>query len=386
MMDKHDLDKIEFALYVLQHPECMDNDKVREWLSVAGHEALLEELRAFREAGIRELGIGEPDVEKQWRKMNLREPGKKRMLYLGWWYGIVAMLVVAVGVGLLLKYDGAKEEIPVESGAVMLSGEGGVKLITGKGDEILLGLNVKNVVDVPGEENIVIDSTGILTYVKGDTAKAEKEEYHRLLVPRGGEYAVILDDGSRVWLNSESELRYPVAFGATEREVYLEGEAYFEVKQDEKRPFVVVAREVSTRVLGTEFNVQAYKEKAINVTLVKGCVAVRGGGKDAGEVTLKPGENAAWTGDSFMVEQVDMLKYTAWKDGFFYYDNVRLEDILNELGRWFDFTVSYRDTKVKDYRFNFWANRRETTEEVVERLNETGKLGISLKGKNVIIM
>ena len=87
-----------------------------------------------------------------------------------------------------------------------------------------------------------------------------------------------------------------------------------------------------------------------------------------------------------MVEQVDMLKYTAWKDGFFYYDNVRLEDILNELGRWFDFTVSYRDTKVKDYRFNFWANRRETTEEVVERLNETGKLGISLKGKNVIIM
>ena len=139
MMDKHDLDKIEFALYVLQHPECMDNDKVREWLSVAGHEALLEELRAFREAGIRELGIGELDVEKQWRKMNLRVPGKKRMLHLGWWYGIAAMLVVALGVGLLLKYDGAKEEIPVESGAVMLSGGSGVKLITGKGDEILLG-------------------------------------------------------------------------------------------------------------------------------------------------------------------------------------------------------------------------------------------------------
>ena len=382
-MDKYDLDEIEFALYVLQHPECMDRDEVREWLSVLEHEALLEELRAFREAGIRELGIGVPDIEKQWQKMNLGEPGKKRILHLRWWYGVAVMLVVVAGVVLLFKNNKAKEGISVEARAVTHSG---VKLITGKGDEILLGVNEENVMDVPGGENIAIDSTGALTYVKGDTVRDEEEEYHRLQVPRGGEYVVILDDGTRVWLNSESELRYPVIFGAAKREVYLDGEAYFDVKRDEKRPFVVVTREVSTRVLGTEFNVQAYEGKTINVTLVKGCVVMKGIEKDAEEVTLKPGENAAWTGDSFAVEQVDVLKYTAWKDGFFYYDNARLEDILDELGRWFDFTVSYRNPKVKDYRFNFWANRKETREEAIERLNGTGKLDISLKGKNVTVM
>ena len=198
---------------------------------------------------------------------------------------------------------------------------------------------------------------------------------------------MVLEDGSRVWLNSESEFRYPSVFDQGKREVYLKGEGYFEVVHDKERPFIVRTEKVSTRVLGTEFNVQSYTGKAVNVTLVRGSVAVRGNNDQANtsEVVLNPGENASWEGGRFRVETVDALKYVAWKDGFFYYDNEPLENILNELGRWFDFTVFYQNPEVKSYRFKFWANRKDTPEEIMERLNETGKLHVRFNGESVVV-
>lgn len=148
---------------------------------------------------------------------------------------------------------------------------------------------------------------------------------------------------------------------------------------------MVETKKLSTRVLGTEFNVQAYENENINVTLVQGSVAVGKNTGDTGEVVLEPGENALLDGDSLRVEAVDVLKYISWKEGFFYYNNVRLEDILDELGRWFDFTVFYANEEVKDYRFKFWANRKDSVEQVLARLNETGKLKIEVKGKTVVV-
>lgn len=140
----------------------------------------------------------------------------------------------------------------------------------------------------------------------------------------------------------------------------------------------------NVQVLGTEFNVQSYAEEE-NITLVEGRVAVKKEGSGASEVILNPGENASLRGESFYVEAVDVLKYTSWKEGFFYYNNVRLEEILDELGRWFDFTVFYRNPEVKEFCFKFWANRKDTVEQVIERLNETGKLKIEVKGKTVTV-
>ena len=106
---------------------------------------------------------------------------------------------------------------------------------------------------------------------------------------------------------------------------------------------------------------------------------------NGGTVVLKPGENASYKGDSLYVESVDVLKYISWKEGFFYYDNEPLENILSELGRWFDFTVFYRNPEVKDYRFKFWANRKDSVEQLLERLNETGKLKMEIRGKTVTV-
>ena len=270
------------------------------------------------------------------------------------------------------------EEDHVESEGVTLVLNDGEEICLNRENEALLMQRLPQTFKV-----LSTDSLGGLVYTP-QQLMGKSEELHTLKVPRGGEYFVILDDGTKVWLNSETEFRYPVTFEDERRVVELSGEAYFQVVRDEKRPFIVKTRGLQTRVLGTEFNVQAYGWSDANITLIKGSVAVNQNG-NGGTVVLKPGENASYKGDSLYVESVDVLKYISWKEGFFYYDNVPLENILSELGRWFDFTVFYRNPEVKDYRFKFWANRKDSVEQLLERLNETGKLKMEIRGKTVTV-
>ncbi|WP_303179208.1 FecR family protein [uncultured Butyricimonas sp.] len=376
---------IEFALHVLQHVECHDDREVKVWLEEKDHRELLEELRRFREAGMREAESLNVDENYQWRLLERRMVARKRKNHIRHVVtGVAAAITILIVASVIIYYqqkENTSGEIPQ---LALRAGTDVVKLITGKGEEYILASSTLNDSDTLGSQGIVIDSVGGLKYMRILHDTTRPEEFHTILVPRGGEYILVLDDGTRVWINSESELRYPVAFRDSVRKVYLKGEAYFEVKRDEKHPFVVETSELCTRVLGTEFNVQSYERREVNITLVEGRVAVNKNGNGAG-VILKPGENASYNGDSLYVESVDVLKYVSWKEGFFYYNNVRLEDILSELGRWFDFTVFYQNPEVKDYRFKFWANRKDTVEQVLERLNETGKLQIEVRGKTVTV-
>ncbi|MBC5621147.1 FecR family protein [Butyricimonas hominis] len=376
---------IEFALHVLQHVECHDDREVKVWLEEKDHRELLEELRRFREAGMREAESLNVDENYQWRLLERRMVARKRKNHIRHVVtGVAAAITILIVASVIIYYqqkENTSGEIPQ---LALRAGTDVVKLITGKGEEYILASSTLNDSDTLGSQGIVIDSVGGLKYMRILHDTTRPEEFHTILVPCGGEYILVLDDGTRVWINSESELRYPVAFRDSVRKVYLKGEAYFEVKRDEKHPFVVETSELCTRVLGTEFNVQSYERREVNITLVEGRVAVNKNGNGAG-VILKPGENASYNGDSLYVESVDVLKYVSWKEGFFYYNNVRLEDILSELGRWFDFTVFYQNPEVKDYRFKFWANRKDTVEQVLERLNETGKLQIEVRGKTVTV-
>lgn len=387
MQDGFNDKDIESALHLLNHPGDSDDPETQSWLEAEGHRNLLEELRRYREAGMRERGEIEFDEEGQWSLLVGRMASRKRKVHI---YRRMAKLAAAVAVlvsVILFSFYRQKDKLPVDSGGVLVQEvemTDAVKLITGNGKEYLLASNVSGN-DTLSKSGIVIDSVGGLKYMKILQNESRPEEFHTIQVPRGGEYILILDDGTRVWVNSESELRYPVAFRGSERKVYLKGEAYFEVKRNEEHPFVVVASRMDIRVLGTEFNVQSYREEEENVTLVKGCVTVKTGGVAPEEVVLNPGENASLRGEQLHVEAVDVLKYTSWKEGFFYYNNVRLEEILDELGRWFDFTVFYRNPEVKDFRFKFWANRKDTVEQVIERLNGTGKLKIEVSGKTVTV-
>ena len=203
-----------------------------------------------------------------------------------------------------------------------------------------------------------------------------------LSIPRGQDYHLTLADGTQVWLNAESRLEFPDRFNGNTREVRLQGEAYLEVKKDAKRPFIVHTDYLTTRVLGTAFNVRAYSRKDASVTLVSGRVQVNTG--DLAQV-LSPGERAALTGSQLMVNAVDTYPITQWKEGFFYFDNQSLFSIMQELSRWYGVNVSFDDRSKMNLRLHFVVERSKSLREAVANLNALGVVHAEVDGNMVII-
>lgn len=374
---------IEFALRVLYHPDLVDKEEMRLWFADRENRKLFEELRQYREVGFGDTGVPTPDLKVQWNVLQQRVRRDRKMQQIRWFSAAAAVVIILFGMIFLLRPSSVSEQkvMPeLKTPMVQLSEKKSVRLIMEDGQEIVLNTRETPSDRIPGAERIQVDS---LEGIKYTDVNKRKTEYHTLEIPRGAEYMVILDDGTEVWLNAESILRYPTHFDGDERVVELLGEGYFEVKQDPKRLFIVRTAQVDTRVLGTEFNVQAYENQPVNVTLVEGRVAVKE--KVGGEVILKPGENANLTNGVLSVEKVDVQLYTSWKEGFFYYEDVRLEDLLSELGRWYDFTVFFQNPEARDYRFKFWADRKENFENVISRLSETATVTLLINDKNVIV-
>ena len=203
-------------------------------------------------------------------------------------------------------------------------------------------------------------------------------------MPKGAEYKLTLNDGTVVWLNSESELRYPTSFVGEKREVFLTGEGYFSVAYDEKQPFIVVSSDIYTKVYGTEFNVRSYGDEEVHVTLVQGRVSVK---KTEGgsEYTLNPGENARFVESVPEITKVNVNRYIAWKDGYFYYENESMESIMDDLKRWYDFDVVYVGNRVKDYRFELWVSRDSEISVITDLLMKTNRVGIKVNGKTLVV-
>ena len=203
-----------------------------------------------------------------------------------------------------------------------------------------------------------------------------------LSVPRGQDYHMTLADGTQVWMYAESRLEFPDRFNGNTREVRLQGEAYFEVKKDAKRPFIVHTDYLTTRVLGTSFDVRAYSRKDASVTLVSGRVQVKTG--DLAQV-LSPGEQAAIKGSQLAVKAVDTYPYTQWKEGFFYFDSQTLFSIMQELARWYGVNVSFDDTSKMHVRLHFVVERNKSLGEAIANLNALGIVHARIEGGVIVI-
>src|SRR5690606_29124747 len=159
--------------------------------------------------------------------------------------------------------------------------------------------------------------------------------------PRGGQFQVMLPDGSKVWLNAASSLRFPTAFTGKERNVEMTGEAYFEIVKDAKKPFKVSVNDMTIEVLGTHFNVNAYTdEKKMATTLLEGAVRLT---KGTEKMALKPGEQAQWAsgGNSFGITHPELDQVVAWKNGYFRFNGDNIVDIMKQLSRWYDIDAVY---------------------------------------------
>ena len=310
------------------------------------------------------------------RKRNVRVRRVRRIVSIA--AGVVLPLLAVV-----LWYGTRERREDVSEQVASVIRHGGVKaeLVLADGTTRILGSEVTDSLLVQQGANIVVQNQGVSYCV--DSSVVE-ERYNTLRVPRGGEYSITLSDGTIVYLNSESELRYPVNFVGRDRRVYLSGEAYFDVVQDEAHPFIVDMGNSSVRVLGTSFDVRAYAdEDEVLTTLVQGSVKFSAGKEF---VTLEPGKQAV-LGKSGSIEtrEVDTYLYTAWKEGVFAFKRQRLEEIMKVVARWYDVNIFWENVSQKEVTFTGKMKRYDDFSKVVEVLEMTGNTEFVIKENNIFI-
>lgn len=212
------------------------------------------------------------------------------------------------------------------------------------------------------------------------------KSFNRLKTPRGGEYNVTLSDGTKVYLNAASDLKYPVVFDKDRREVYLSGEAYFEVAKDSKRPFYVVTNTVKIEVYGTSFNVNTHHNNRIQTVLISGKIGVQG--NESGLYKVIPLELVEFTSDGKFIrqEKVDVLPYIAWRDGQFIFENESLEQIMNTLSLWYDIDVFYASEKLKTHKFTGHMKKYENINTILNAISKIMEVNFIIKDKTITVM
>jgi len=225
-----------------------------------------------------------------------------------------------------------------------------------------------------------------LVYTSSEGKNVDEIRFNELEVPRGGEYKVRLADGTLVYLNSATRMKYPVKFDEKERKVYLSGEAYFEVTKDPKRPFFVEMEGVEVRVYGTSFNINTHQKGNIQTVLVKGSIGVKVLASGM-ESVITPGQMAEFKQGNAKVDvkDVNVAVYTDWKDGIFRFENQRLEDILTVLSNWYDVDVFYQTVSVKELHFSGYMERYKDVSVILEAITLSTGVTFSVQGKTIIV-
>ena len=296
------------------------------------------------------------------------------------WSKYAAVIVLFVSIGIFGLVNEEKQE--VENGTVAQIEHGSMKaqLVLANGKKVDLRPETSLQLEEVGGTRILTSDNRIKYSGKDSLAGQSAEvKYNTLIVPRGGEFSLELADGTRVWLNAESRLRYPVAFTGKERKVEMEGEVYFEVAKNKEKPFIVTVNGVDIRVLGTSFNVSAYQEDVVT-TLVEGKVQLKKGNE---QVILSPNQQAIWSDDEFRVKQVDARNYVLWKEGIFYFEDVDLETILDDMARWYNVNVFYMNPALKEMKFSVEIRRYGDINEILRRIGQTKRVKFEIKDRTI---
>ena len=239
-----------------------------------------------------------------------------------------------------------------------------------------------------GERRVVTDShIDFQAGAAGQGARKKGQEMPSVVLmttPRGKDCHLTLSDGTRVWLNADSKLEFPEQFRGARRTVRLSGEAYFEVAKDSRHPFVVETEYLTTTVLGTSFNVRAYTVSDASVTLVEGRVQVASPTVRK-PVVLKPGQRLDVVGSRFSMNTVNTYAYTQRKEGFFYFPDDTMRQIMVELGRWYNKAVVFEDASHMNLRLHFVAERTQSLAEIVNSLSEMDGVNIELGSNEIVV-
>lgn len=375
---KEDLnhDDIEFILEHLLEPERLATPEFREWLGRENHLELFEEVRRGREAWLNRELADRIDTGREFEHFRKRT-GRVRLIRYSW---IAAACVLFVGMVVLWQWNVKPEKMGTLLVQTVPVVKKNVELILASGENIQLerqslelqagaGVRLKN------------DTNQMLVYSKEGDVVGETLEYHTLKTPAGADYHVRLSDGTEVWLNCETTLKYPVNFKKGERRIFLDGQAYFKVVKARDWPFVVEADRMKVEVTGTSFDVKAYSgENEIHTLLVEGRVCVN-------NRVLNPSQQYSLdkiTGEC-VVKEVEPELYLGWMNGMFVFRNQRLEEVMTELARWYGVSVFYATPLVKDIRFSGNLERYQTIDEMLNVIKLIDKVQIERRGTAVTI-
>lgn len=307
-------------------------------------------------------------------------------------YSMVATITVLIAVGLFAWFQyrtaGTRTEKRIvqvkefEKNDVLPGGDKAV-LTLDDGSQVVLDNSKNGTLSEEGDTKVVKPENGQLVYEAAKVAVA-KPMYNTLSTPKGGQYQLTLSDGTKIWLNAASSLRFPLVFAGNERKVEMTGEIYFEVAKNANKPFKVISNGQEVEVLGTHFNVMAYpNEKAIKTTLVEGSVKVT---KDNRSTILQPGQQAKVgfnNGIFRTINDVSLEEELAWKDGNFQFNNASLDVIMRQIERWYDVDIEYVG-KVPDEHFTGKLPRNTNLSNVLKILSMS-EIQFKIEGKKIII-
>ncbi|HEY5370897.1 MAG TPA: FecR family protein [Hanamia sp.] len=329
-------------------------------------------------------------ADRVWDNISKIDGGRTKIRSINTRFLRVAAAAVLFIVGAYV-YRILNKKIDIQSKTVAINEKhpimpGGNKafLIRSDGSKIVLD-SIQNGTVLQKGSTKIIKQSGILIYnVSAFPNQDEVVVYNTLSTPRGGQYQVVLSDGTKVWLNASSSLHFPTAFIGNERNVELTGEAYFEVAKNKEKPFHVnVINGMQIEVLGTHFNVNAYgDEGAIKTSLLEGSIKIKKGNVSG---LLKPGQQGVLNknGGNIEIKNVDMNEVIAWKNGLFQFDGADIKSIMGQIGRWYDVEIEY-DGKMPERKFEGKISRDAKLTDVLKIL-ELSNVKFSVQGKIIIV-
>ena len=376
--------------------ECSSEElmKLQEWRNeTPDNEQMYEDIKGIAGMGNFLKGIDslhkENALENILKRTRQRSLGHSRLLK----YVAVFLLPLLLGGTLFyfLKFkQQAGEKLPVSVAKQILPGGPKAILYLSDGQVIDLNRTIDSVIvdKHSGQEITLSKDINALNYsgVTGNTTQPKELAYNRIEVPRGGEYMLVLSDGTKVWLNSETRLEYPLTFGEYSRDVRLSGEAYFEVTKDEARHFNVIMEGATIEVTGTSFNASCYPgEGQCKAVLESGKINLR---TEYGVAAVDVGECASYdiVSGKVTVEAVDLKYFTSWRYGTFYFYNTPLSEIVQKLGRWNDGNFKFADESLRDVCFSGAALRSKSIDFMLELLASTQSLNFDIQGDGTIMI
>lgn len=332
----------------------------------------------------------EPAIKADWEKVKGQlETKKGRKDYIRLFYRYAAVAVLLIGIAVAYLQLNKSEDVAVlpvlAQRDTIKAGSSKAVLTLANGEKVVLEETALDSIQTDG---ILIEKKeGGLSYrqAEGQTTD-EQEVFNVISIPNGGEYRLTLADGTKVWVNSGSELKYPVKFIGDTRTVYIKGEAYFEVAKDATHPFIVrTTNRMEVKVLGTHFNISAYEEdEIIATTLAEGKVEVSDGQQ---RLALTPNQQAVFEKKKaeFTCRNVDAYQYLSWKDGKFIFEDESLENIMERVSRWYNVQVFFKGNAIRNLRFSGDLEKYDDFSTVVRMLEKVSRIHVEIKDTAVFI-